>query len=152
MYSDYNFSLETNAQFKSLEEVFVGFQKRYVYLVDEFEPTGKDGALPLPANQGYHFNSFQVGFQSDERKVFAYSASPSYGQFFNGNRYGFEANMRVRLQPKVTFGLDLQYDHIELPAPFSRTDLWLVSPRVNITFNKSIFWSTLFSTATSVII
>jgi len=143
LYSDYNVSLETAAEFKSLERLQVRFQKRFVYLTSEFEPTGKDNAVPLPADTGYHFNNVALGFRSDRRKIVAFNVSPSFGEFFNGNRYGIEGGMNVRLQPKVRLGLDMQYDHIELPQPHSIADIWLISPRVNITFNKSIFWSTL---------
>lgn len=143
LYSDYNFSASTSAIFKTLEQLELRFEKRFVFLTDEFEPTGKEGALALPADTGYHFNNVGISFQSDQRKLFSYAISPNYGEFFNGNRYSVETRFNLRFQPKVELGLNMQYDHIGLPAPFSSTDIWLISPRVNITFNKSIFWSTL---------
>jgi hypothetical protein len=143
LYSDYNFNLEGTAEFKTLERLQARFQKRYVYLTDEFEPTGKDGAIPLPADTGYHFNQVELDFQSDQRKLFSYGIQPSYGEFFNGERWSIESGFRLRFQPKVELGLDMQYDHIQLPEPYSTTDIWLISPRATITFSKSVFWSTL---------
>lgn len=35
------------------------------------------------------------------------------------------------------------YDHIELPEPHARADIWLISPKFDITFSKKLFWSTL---------
>ena len=35
------------------------------------------------------------------------------------------------------------YNSIKLPEPYESEDILLFSPRINITFNKSIFWSTL---------
>jgi len=143
LYSDYNLSLSTSAEFRSLESIEASFQKRFVYLTSEFEPTGKDGAVPLPADQGYHFNTFELEFESDERKLFSYRIEPSYGDFFNGKRYSIESRLNLRFQPKVELGMSMQYDHIELPQPYSSTDIWLISPRATITFSKSVFWSTL---------
>ena len=143
LYSDYNFSLEGTAEFKTLERLQARFQKRYVYLTDEFEPTGEDGALALPADTGYHFNSVAVEFQSDQRKLFSFGIAPSYGDFFNGQRWSVESRFNMRFQPKVELGLNMQYDHIELPEPYATTDIWLISPRATITFSKSVFWSTL---------
>ena len=143
LYSDYNLSVEGTAEFKTLERLQARFQKRYVFLVNEFEPTGKDGALPLPANTGYHFNRFDIDFQSDQRKLFSFAINPSVGEFFNGERWSVESRFNMRFQPKVELGLNLQYDHIQLPEPYSTTDIWLVSPRATITFSKSVFWSTL---------
>lgn len=141
--TDYDFNLETSAEFKTLEQLQLRFGKRFVYLTSEFEPTGKDDALALPADTGYHFSNVEIQFQSDNRKLFSYSIQPSYGGFFNGSRYSLETRFTLRFIPKVNIGFSAQYDHIELPAPYSSADIWLISPRANITFNKSLFWSTL---------
>ncbi len=143
LYSDYNLSVSAGAVFNTLEEVQLAFEKRFVFLTDEFEPTGKNGALALPANTGYHFNNIGMRFASDQRKLFSYRIAPNYGEFFNGNRFSIESSFNLRFQPKMEIGLNMQYDHIGLPEPFSSTDIWLISPRVNITFNKALFWSTL---------
>ena len=141
--TDYNIFLRWGAQFKTQEEISARMFNRFTFLTDPFDPTGTDGALELPADQGYYYTSYEVEFQSDRRKVFSYSLEPGYGDFFNGNRFSFEGNMSLRLQPKVFLSLDVVYDSINLPEPFPSADIWLVSPRINVTFSKSIFWSNL---------
>jgi hypothetical protein len=84
-----------------------------------------------------------MSFESDRRKVFSYSIEPGVGGFFNGNRYSLETGFDIRLQPKVRIGFNAQYDRIALPQPYSSADIFLISPRVGITFSKSVFWSTL---------
>lgn len=140
---DHAISLETTAEFKSLEQLSAQFSRRYVFLTEDFEPTGNEGAIPLPGNLGYNFSNFEMSFESDRRKVFSYSIEPGFGGFFNGNRYSLETGFDIRLQPKVRIGFNAQYDRIALPQPYSSADIWLISPRVGITFSKSIFWSTL---------
>jgi hypothetical protein len=51
--------------------------------------------------------------------------------------------MTLRFQPKVFLSLVLNYDQITLPDPYASADIWLISPKIDITFSKSIFWSTL---------
>jgi hypothetical protein len=51
--------------------------------------------------------------------------------------------MTLRFQPKAFLSLILNYDKITLPAPYSSADIWLISPKIEITFTKSVFWSTL---------
>ncbi len=140
---DHAISLETTAEFKSLEKLSTQFSRRYVFLTEDFEPTGKDDAIALPGNLGYNFSSFEMSFESDRRKVFSYSIEPGVGGFFNGNRYSLETGFDIRLQPKVRIGFNAQYDRIALPQPYSSADIFLISPRVGITFSKSVFWSTL---------
>lgn len=141
--TDYTIFTSWQAQFKTQEEISARMFNRFTFLTDSFDPTDTDGALELPADQGYYYTSYEVEFQSDRRKVFSYSLEPGYGDFFNGDRFSFEGDISLRLQPKVSLSLALNYDSINLPDPFPSANLWLVSPRVNITFNKSVFWSTL---------
>lgn len=141
--TDYRFFSSWAAQWKSQERFEIKMFNRYTFLTDSFDPTDTDGALELPADQGYYYTNFEVEFQSDRRKVFSYGFEPGYGDFYNGSRFSFEGDMSLRLQPKVFLSLGLNYDSINLPDPYPSADIWLVSPRINITFNKSIFWSTL---------
>ncbi|MEO0507792.1 MAG: DUF5916 domain-containing protein [Bacteroidota bacterium] len=141
--TDRETSFGWGAEFNNLIQINGGITNQYIFLTDEFEPTGKDDAVPLPADQGYHFTSFRAEFRSDRRKVFAYGVEPSIGGFFNGNRYSIETFGSLRLQPKFNLRLNVRYDHIELPNPHSSADIWLISPRFDVTFNKAVFWSTL---------
>ncbi len=141
--TDHSISLETRAAFKSLEEMGTTFSRRFIYLTEDFEPSGKDDAVALPGNQGYTFNTVELSFESDQRKIFSYRIQPGYGGFFNGTGYSLETGFDIRLQPKIRIGFNAQYDRIDLPQPYSSSDIWLVSPRFGITFSKSIFWSTL---------
>lgn len=141
--TDYNLMTSYRAQFKDRSEFRAQMSNRYTFLTDTFDPTGKDGAIPLAANQGYHYTNYEMEYRSDQRKIFSYQLKPSVGKFFNGNRYSFEGRMNMRFQPKVFLSMIVNYDKIELPSPHSSADIWLISPKVDVTFSKSIFWSTL---------
>ncbi len=141
--TDYTIFYSWDAQFQGQEEIGVRIFDRYTFLVDSFDPTGTDDAVELPENFGYHYLSGEIGFRSDRRKVFSYNMEVGYGEFYNGTRSTFEASATVRLQPKVLLSLNLNYNDINLPEPYSSADIFLISPRVEITFNKSIFWTTL---------
>lgn len=141
--TDYFIFSGWQAQFKTQEELSARLFNRFTFLTEPFDPTGADGGAELPADQGYYYTSYEVEFQSDQRKIFSYALEPGYGDFFNGTRFSFEGDMSLRLQPKVFLSLGLNYDSIKLPEPYESADIWLISPRINITFNKSIFWSTL---------
>ena len=121
---------------------------RFVRLFSEFDPTGTDGAIPLPADQNYYYTNFGVSFRSDQRKTVSYRINPSFGGFFNGNRYSLEANMTVRLQPYFSGSIRLNYDKIDLPDPYPDASIWLIGPRLDITFTKNIFWATFLQYST----
>ena len=141
--TDYDFRTTWEAKFRDQSQFNLGMTNSYTFLFDSFDPTGTDDALELPGDQEYHYNSVEFGYQSDMRKRFAFEVGSEIGRFFNGKRFSIESMMTLRFQPKVFLSLVLNYDQISLPDPYPSADIWLVSPKIDITFSKSIFWSTL---------
>jgi hypothetical protein len=66
-----------------------------------------------------------------------------YGAFFNGTKFSFKGNLNYRFQPKVALSLLWDYNKVNLPKPYAQSNLILVSPKVEVTLNKQLFWSTL---------
>ncbi|MDF0708895.1 DUF5916 domain-containing protein [Flagellimonas okinawensis] len=141
--TDYFIFTGWQAQFKSQEEISVRLFNRYTYLTNPFDPTRTEGGTPLPGDMGYYYTSGEVEFTSDRRKVFYYSLEPGYGNFFNGKRLVLEGQLNLRIQPKMNFSLAFNYNNIKLPEPYESGDIWLISPKIDLTFTKSVFWSTL---------
>ncbi len=141
--TDYNFMSRWQARFQDQSQVQVELSNQYTYLFEEFDPTDTDDGIALPANQGYHYNSLKFEYRSDRRKIFSYSIEPTIGRFYNGDQYSVQGQMTLRVQPKALLSLQVNYDQINLPDPYPSADIWLISPRIEITFSKSLFWSTL---------
>ncbi len=140
--SDYAIFTRIQSDFKTQERITLNLNRRYTFLFDGFDPTGTDGGLELPSDRAYIYHQISASFQSDQRKKFSYNVNPSYGEFFNGNRFSFEGSASLRLQPYFIASMQVNYDNISLPDPFPSADIWLVGPRIDVTFNKSIFWAT----------
>ena len=141
--TDYDLMSSWKATFIDQSQFEIELTNSFTFLFDSFDPTHTDGALELPGDQGYHYNSVKFGYQSDMRKRFAFEAGSEVGQFYNGKRFSVNSMMTLRFQPKVFLSLVLNYDQITLPDPYASADIWLISPKIDVTFSKSIFWSTL---------
>ncbi|MGB3142564.1 MAG: DUF5916 domain-containing protein [Maribacter sp.] len=141
--TDYDLQTRYQIQFNNQSQARIEYTNSFTFLFESFDPTRTEGAVPLPANQNYHYNSVEAGYQSDLRKLFSYNLQSSAGHFFNGNRFSMEGAMTMRFQPKASISIQFNYDKINLPAPYSSANIWLISPNVDVTFSKSIFWSTL---------
>jgi hypothetical protein len=140
--SDYAIISKWQANFKNTGELTAEMFNRFTYLFDDFDPTGTVGAISLPANNGYAYTSFNVNYSSDKRKTFSYSLEPSVGTFYNGEKYSISANLAYRIQPNFAGSIQINYDKINLPFPFPDASILLIGPKVDLTFNKSLFWST----------
>ncbi len=140
--SDYTIISRWNSQFKNNSSLTFEMFNRFTHLYFDFDPTRTDGGLKLPADSDYYYTSYGVSFQSDRRKVLSYSVNPSAGTFFNGKKYSLETRLNYRIQPYFTTSIQLNYDNINLPNPFPDASIWLIGPRIDITFNKNLFWAT----------
>lgn len=141
--TDYSINLNWAANFTNTSEFKIGYNNTYTFLTYSFDPTSTDGALEIPGGVGYTYSSLQVGFESDKRKAVSYEIKPQYGEFFNGNKFTVQGRLTMRFQPKTLLSLNVNYNNISLPEPYPSADIWLISPKVDITFSKSVFWSTL---------
>lgn len=140
--SDQTWRPEYTIQFKDQSELEFIYRNQYVYLNNDFNPSGKPGA-PIPGGTGYDYHNLNVSYSSNVTRPFTFSVSSQLGQFFNGNLYSYEVTLGYRFQPWVSLSLDTQYDKINLPGNIPDADFWLVTPRAEITFSRSVFWTTL---------
>ncbi len=134
--------LEYQIQFNNQNSIEVALNHRYTYLLDEFDPTGSDGGIPLPAFSDYNYTKLDFSFRSDRRKAFSFNARTDIGQFFNGYRYSLSTDFRLRLQPFFTASVQSSVNYIDLPDPYPSETIWFVGPRAEVTFSKKLFWST----------
>lgn len=141
--TDYDFITRYEIQFQNQAQVNLGMNNTFTFLFDSFDPTNTEDGIELPGNQGYHYNSVEFGYSSDKRKLFSFDVGSEIGRFYNGKRFSIESMMTLRFQPKIFLSLVMNYDQINLPDPYPSANIWLLSPKIDITFSKSIFWSTL---------
>ncbi|MDP3915580.1 MAG: DUF5916 domain-containing protein [Bacteroidota bacterium] len=140
--TDHTYSLYYNVNFTNQSTLRLDLQNQFVFLTQGFDPT-RSGGVPLTGNHDYSFYQYNLTYQSNQAKVISFNALSSGGQFFNGNNFTAGGVLTFRFQPWVSLSLNTRYDAIRLPSPHSNADYWLVMPKVDVTFTKSLFWSTL---------
>jgi len=141
--TDFEINTTYRAEFLNQANFRAQVTNNYTFLTEPFDPTGTEGAAELPGNRGYRYDSVELDYESDRRKKISFSFNPEAGTFFNGEQYSIEGDISVRLQPKFLSTLRLDYRRIELADGFPSASIWTIEPRFEITFNKSVFWTTL---------
>lgn len=131
----YNFRFANTAQLS-----FTAFNE-YVLLRDSFDPTNSDG-IELAEGDDFEYVRYGMSFDSDRRKLLSYSLDVFNGGFFNGERFFLRGELRYRFQPFGSISANFQYNKVTLPAPYSSADLYLVGPRLEVSFTDKLFWST----------
>jgi hypothetical protein len=142
--TDWDFSpLIFNITFQNNARVnFTPLRFDYIYLTGDFDPTKTDGKKLLAGTQ-YTYPSARANFQSDTRKAFSYAISSRFGNYFNGKIVETTLNAAYRYQPYGVLALDISYNNIQLPDGYKSAQLWVISPRADVSFTRNIFFTTL---------
>lgn len=140
--SDYTIISRWNMSFNNSSELGFSMFNRLTHLYSDFDPT-RTNSIPLPGSKDYSYTSLEMSYRSDLRKQLSFDVRPSIGQFFNGEKYSIQGRINWRLQPYFQTNIQVNYNYIKLPNPFPTKSIWLIGPRFDVTFNKSLFWNTL---------
>ena len=141
--SDRQLTADWEINFRDNSRGQLGYQYDYIFLLRDFDPTRiQADSVFLQAGSTHTFHSAYVSYRSDRRKVFSYDFQPTLGQFYNGIRTGLQGSFTWRYQPYGFVSLDYTYNYIKLAAPFEPVNLWLVGPRIDLTFSKKLFLTT----------
>ena len=113
----------------------------FIELLQPFDPTnsGKD---TLATGSRHTWNAVGTDLFSKPQQLFTYSFSTRFGGYFqNGTRINLSGELGYRFQPYVSISLSANYNHIDLPTPWGKTDYWLIGPRADITFTNKLYFT-----------
>ncbi len=125
-------------KFASTSKVQVSFNHLMVNLLFPFTFINEE---PLPAGI-YKYAMGEVTYESDQRRLFSMEGRISYGTFYNGTRARYAFGIKYRAQPWGNFAVSFEQNKLEFPEPYGTDNLFLINPRVEISFSRSLFWTT----------
>ncbi|NJL73766.1 MAG: carbohydrate binding family 9 domain-containing protein [Saprospiraceae bacterium] len=143
--TDHAFMVGWFASFNDFSELEGGIINEYTRLFEEFNPTRADTLLnniKLLQPGDYTYTYLAGEYASDRRKDFSFSLSPTIGQFFNGWRYGLSGSVIRNFPPFISVQLQYDINRVQLPKGFDSASLFLIGPRLDVTFSKALFLST----------
>lgn len=139
-FNEVSYSLNYEIQFQNSANLVTYFNANKVRLLF---PVSFTGETPLPVDE-YQYQDAGIGYESDQRKFFSFSAGASTGSFYNGNNTQLNAGIRLRSQPHLTVSIDAEYNKLHFPVPYGETELFLIATRVDFNFSTNLFWTTFF--------
>ncbi len=141
--TDHNIWMFYEIEFKNQSKLELQSRKQYVYLTDGFDPTNTDGGIPIPGNQDYRFTEWGLSYESNVSKPISFISELTFGSFFNGTRFSFSGTGVMRVQPRFLLTMQWDFNRVVLPDPYPSANIFLLSPKIEYTFSKKLFWSTL---------
>ena len=140
---EFNFEPFLSINFDDFSMINVQSEISRITLLNDFDPTRlQEDGIFLPAGSTHSFATASLNYSSDPRKVLTYGIGVTGGSFFNGNLFGFQSSLAYRYQPLGFVSIEASYQRLSLEEPFVPVNLWLIGPRIDFTFTKSVFLTT----------
>jgi len=139
---DENISLRYMFRFVNQMFGYISLNREYVRLRDDFDPSRSDG-LELPEGSEYTTLNSRFYLRSDIRRSFSFDASGSVGEYYNGKVARVSGDLNYRFRPFGVLSLRYSYSRVRLPDPYNNADHYLLGPKLDLTFTKSIYFATL---------
>ena len=130
--------------FKNRSRFTLGIRRQYIELLTDFDPL-RTQIAKLTAGTKHEWNSFTFSYDAKPQNRFTYSAELISGGYYdNGKRNAFLGEFGYRFQPYLELSSLVNYNKIELPAPWNTNSFWLLGIKSNLTLTNKIFFSNLF--------
>lgn len=111
-------------------------------LLAPFDPTNT-GRDTLARNSLHSWMAIGQDFVSSPKRNFTWTLSTRYGGYYaDGRRLSVTTELGFRHQPYVATTFSVNYNYIALPKPWGDVNLWLVGPRIDVTFRNNLYWTT----------
>ncbi|MDA7694249.1 carbohydrate binding family 9 domain-containing protein [Flavobacteriaceae bacterium] len=130
--------------FKNRSRFSLGFQNQFIQLLSDFDPL-RTGIAELKKGTEHRWNSITLSYDSKPQNRFTYSIEALTGGYYNsGKRTAFLGEFGYRFQPFLELNSVVNFNQINLPAPWSDNAFWLLGMKANLTFTNTLFFSNLF--------
>lgn len=140
--SDRELTFSYNLNFITRATMSAYVTSNYTRLLRPFDPTNL-GKEKLATGTEHNWTSAGFEIISGPQKHFTYTFAGVFGGYYNnGRRTNLRTELGYRVQPYVAIALAGNYNDIHLPEPWNRTQLWLVGPRVDVTFRNNLYFTT----------
>ncbi|MBL7871828.1 MAG: carbohydrate binding family 9 domain-containing protein [Cyclobacteriaceae bacterium] len=146
-YTDHELTYGYAITFQSQATLEATYKNVYTFLFNDFDPTNspkEDNATKILKGSAYTYGNATVSYKSDPRKLVTYEGTAVIGQYFNGTRHSVTGIFNYRFQPYGIFSVDIGYNQIKLPEPYTSANIYLIGPRLDLTLTRSVFFTSYF--------
>ena len=140
--TDRNYLLTYSFNFINTAIIELGYNYIFQRLTNDFNPVG-DYTRFLTGEE-YNWHTVSASFKSNTRKIFNYAIQSTYGGFYNGTNFNVNGLFKVRYQPYGNISLLVDYNDVDLAGNYGQEKLFLIGPRIDLTFTDRLFLTTYF--------
>jgi Domain of unknown function (DUF5916) len=131
----------TEIGFQNTARLDVLLNNNYTYLFDDFDALRINGKKPkLLRGSNFNYTNLNLFYFSDMRKKLSLMGQSTIGQYYDGSVVSVVGGLTYRYQPLGAVTMNVSYNRLNLST--GKNTLYLIGPRIDMTFTKSLFWTT----------
>jgi Domain of unknown function (DUF5916)/Carbohydrate family 9 binding domain-like len=143
--TDQNYTIGYSVNLKNSISFELNWVYNYSRLTSTFNPVDRDGDkdyLTFKEGETYDWHVLNARFNSNQRSIVSFNAEANYGGLFNGTAFTLRGQLNYRYQPYGSLALRFDYNDVHLASGYGQEKLFVVGPRVDLTFTNNLFFTT----------
>ncbi len=140
--TDRSYSLGYQFEFNNASSLQFNYNHVFQKLTNSFNLLDPNQYTGFLEGEEYSWNSIGINYNSNPRKDFFYRISSSFGGFYNGENFNLSGELTYRYQPYGNIALRFDFNDLQLPENYGQEQLFLIGPRIDLTFTDKIFLTT----------
>lgn len=141
---DREFTAGYTFKFQNSSEFAIEYANIFQKLTFDFNPISMINNRLYLEGEEFTWNTISVSYLSDSSKRFNYFLNSTYGGLYNGTNLNLSGQLNFRFQPYVYLSMRFDYNNLELPDAYGKEELFLVGPKLDVTFTDQIFFTGYF--------
>ncbi len=139
--TDRGLRVQYNFLFINTSTLLLEINRTYQQLTGDFNPIS-DSYTEFLKGETFTWDRFELRYASDLRKRLNFGTGVSYGGFYNGENFIINGFVNYRYQPFGSLSVRFDYNDIRLPGSYGNEKLFLIGPRLDLTFTNTLFLTT----------
>lgn len=142
--TDRDYGLSYSFRFANTSFLRLGYNYVYQRLTSNFNFIDPSQYTSFLAGEEYDWHAVSARYQSNTRQLFNFNLSSTIGGFYNGRNFNLSGELTYRYQPYGNISLRLDFNDLNLPDNYGQEQLFLIGPRLDLTFTDKIFLTTYY--------
>ncbi|HTJ49327.1 MAG TPA: DUF5916 domain-containing protein [Cyclobacteriaceae bacterium] len=140
--SDKNYTANYSFNFLNTAVLILSYNYIYQRMTNVFNPVDDTKFTNFQIGEKYYWQTVSGIYQSNTRQLLNYTVQSTYGGFYNGTNLNVNGQLNFRYQPLGNISMRFDYNDLKLPDNYGREKLFLIGPRIDLTFTDKIFLTT----------
>ncbi len=142
--TDREYSLGYQMNFINTSTLEVSYNYIFQQLTNNFNPIDRNTYSLFLEGEQYDWHTVTASLQTNTRTRLNALIQSTYGGFYNGNILNLNGELNFRYQPYGNISLRFDYNDLNLPENYGKEKLFLIGPRIDLTFTDKLFLTTYY--------